>query len=251
MKTALITGGSGGIGLALAREFAKDGWSLVLVARDETKLAAAAKELGGTYLVFDLAQPGAAQSLFDEVNKRGLTIDALVNNAGYGMYGKFADSNLVEQEGMVALNIAALMTLTRLFLPRMVERKSGYILNVSSTAGFLPGPLMAVYYATKAFVNSFTVAVANELVGTGVSITALCPGATDTNFATRADMGNSKLFKLGTDSPEKVAAVGYKAMKAGKPIVIVGRSNALGAWFARTIPLPNSARIARRLQERE
>jgi hypothetical protein len=250
VRTALITGGSGGIGLALAREFRKHDWSVVLVARSEERLQAAASELGATYIVSDLGRPGAAEALKDETDRQGLAIDALVNNAGYGAYGDFISAPLAEQEGMIHLNVLALTTLTRLYLPAMVERKRGQVLNVASTAAFFPGPLMAVYYATKAYVLSFSEATANELQGTGVTVTCLCPGATETDFATRADMADSKLFRAGMTSAEEVARVGYDAMVAGKGVVVVGRQNRVATFFGRLLPTAAAARVARKVQER-
>ena len=186
-KTALITGASGGIGYELAKLFAHDHYNLVLVARSASKLSQLADGLQRQFgisakpLVADLAAPGAARRLFDQLGREGTAVDLLVNNAAYGIYGEFAGMPLEEIAGQIELNIAALTLLTRLFLPQMVERKYGRVLNIASTAGFQPGPLMAVY-ASKAYVISFSEAIANELKGSGVTVTCLCPGPTDTGF---------------------------------------------------------------------
>jgi len=250
LRTALITGGSGGIGLALAREFSRDGWNLVLVARDEARLRAVGNELKADWIVADLAAPGATEVLFQETTERGIVIDALVNNAGFGLYGEFVNSDATAQLGMIDLNVAALTSLTRLYLPGMVQRGSGRVLNVSSTAAFQPGPLMAVYYATKAYVNSFSEALAVELDGTGVTVTTLCPAATATEFAKRAEMGPSRLFRGPLASAEEVARVGYRAMMLGQGIAVVGGPAKLFATVAKLLPTRIAARVAKRAQDR-
>ncbi|MBV8244860.1 MAG: SDR family oxidoreductase, partial [Candidatus Eremiobacteraeota bacterium] len=196
-KTALVTGASSGIGLELATLFAKDGHDVVLVARSGSQLNALAERLHSTYgivaraLVKDLSNPAAPREIFAEVP----SVDFLVNNAGYGWHGAFAQANPDEQLAMLRVNVTALMELTGLYLPGMVSRGSGRVLNVGSTAGFLPGPFMAVYYASKAFVISFTEAIAEELRGTGVTATCLAPGATGTGFVQRSGVGSTRLFK--------------------------------------------------------
>ena len=200
-KTALITGASGGIGYELAKLFARDHHNLVLVARSSAKLAHFAGELERQFgisakpIALDLVAAPAPQFLFDQLGREGISIDILVNNAGYGVLGEFAGVPLEESLGQIQLNVTALTQLTRLFLGSMLERHSGRILNVASTAGFQPGPRMAVYYATKAYVISFSEALANELSGTGVTVTCFCPGATDTGFQGRAGTENTMLFR--------------------------------------------------------
>jgi short-subunit dehydrogenase len=229
--TTLLTGASSGIGYELAKLFARDHHNLVLVARSPDKLAQVATELqanGVTVktVALDLAQPPAPKFLFDQLQREGIAIDILVNNAGFGAFGEFAQMPEEEIRGQIDLNITALTTLTRLFLPPMVQRCSGRIMNVASTAGFQPGPLMAVYYATKAYVISFSEAIANELHATGVTVTCFCPGATHTGFAQRAGTEKSRLFKqLGAMSAEKVALDGYRAVMEGRTLAISGVHN--------------------------
>ncbi|MGE5324236.1 MAG: SDR family NAD(P)-dependent oxidoreductase, partial [Actinomycetota bacterium] len=205
-ETALITGASTGIGLDLARLMAPD-FDLIITARNQPKLEQIAQELQSKHgnrvhvIPADLADSTAPQALFDEASRRGLQVDVLINNAGFGAYGEFKDISWQTEADMLQVNITALTQLTRLCLPGMVERRHGRIMNVASTAGFQPGPLMAVYYATKAYVISFSEAIANELKGTGVTVTCLAPGATDTEFAARANMEKSRLFKMPRMKP--------------------------------------------------
>jgi short-subunit dehydrogenase len=193
-KTALITGASGGIGLDLARLFAEGGYDVVLVARTESKLKELATELASKHgvsaraVAADLADPAAPAQLMERLKAEGVQVDVLVNNAGYGGYGTFAETELDAELKMIQLNISALTALSKAVLPGMLARKSGRILNVASTAAFQPGPLMAVYYATKAYVLSFSEALANETKGTGVTVTCLCPGPTKTGFQQQAKM---------------------------------------------------------------
>lgn len=240
-RTALITGASSGIGLELARLFAADKWDLALVARSEGKLKELASELQSAHgitvrvVAADLAKAGAA----DEVMARleGVEIEALVNNAGFGTAGEFTKADLHAQLEMIQVNIAALTHLTRLALPAMVGRRRGAILNVASTAAFQPGPLMAVYYATKAYVLSFSEAIAEELRDSGVTVTALCPGPTATGFASAAQMESSKLFTMTRPAESKdVARAGYEGMKSGKRIVIPGIRNKVMAQSIRISP---------------
>src|SRR5882724_10448805 len=221
-QTALITGASGGIGYELAKLFARDHYNLVLVARSGDKLIQLADDLQRQFSIvvktvaLDLVATPSPQFLFDQLQREGIAIDILVNNAGYGSFGKFAGMPLEDALGQINLNITALTALTRLFLSPMVERHSGKIMNVASTAGFQPGPLMAVYYATKAYVISFSEAIANELKNSGVTVTCFCPGATDTGFQGRAGVENSRLFKqFGPMSAQAVARDGYRAMMKG------------------------------------
>jgi short-subunit dehydrogenase len=198
----------------------------------------------------DLAQPETPQQIFVEIERRGLPVDILINNAGFGAYGAFAASDPRTSLDMVEVNIAALTALTRLALPGMVQRKRGRIMNVASTAGFQPGPLMAVYYATKAYVIMFSEAIANELKGSGITVTCLCPGATATNFAGRANMEESRLFKLGTMKSRDVAIAGYKGMMTGKGLVIPGFLNKTVAMSVRFSPRKLVTAISRSLQEK-
>src|SRR5918995_1521947 len=199
--TALGTGASGGIGEELARLFAADGHDLVLVARSRDKLERLANELG--------LKHGVAGR-----------VDALVNNAGFGSYGPFAETDLQQELGLLQVNVVALTHLTKLFLPAMIEREGGYVMNVASTAAFQPGPLMAVYYASKAYVLHFSEALSNETEGTNVVVSALCPGPTETGFVAAAGMEQSKLFERGAMTASAVAVEGYRGLFAGRPVVI-------------------------------
>ena len=251
--TALITGASSGIGLDLAHLFAADGHDVVLVARSEDKLRALGKELEAkhgitaTVIVADLAKPDAPQ----QISVIAPPVDVLVNNAGYGTSGKFAETDLRAELDMIQVNVSALTHLTKLFLPQMLERKRGRILNVASTAAFQPGPLMAVYYATKAYVLSFSEAIAEELRGTGVTVTALCPGPTATEFQKNAGLGSEALLKLMRPvSSMDVARAGYHGLMRGKRIVIPGMKNKLGVQSLRVSPRALVTRVVRGLQER-
>jgi hypothetical protein len=242
-QTALITGASGGIGYELAKLFAKDRHNLVLVARSGDKLNQVAGELRGQFgvtvktVALDLASAPGGKILFDLLEGEKLAIDVLVNNAGFGVFGEFAGMAEEEILGQVHLNVTALTHLTRLFLPGMLARRNGKIMNVASTAAFQPGPLMAVYYATKAYVLSFSEALANEVAGTGVIVSCFCPGATNTGFQRRAGMENSRLFKkIGAMSAEKVARDGYRGLMSGKTLVISGMQNWLVAESVRFAP---------------
>jgi len=256
-KTALITGASGGIGYELAKLFAGDHYDLVLVARSAGKLTEFADELqrefgiSATAVPLDLTDASAPQSLFDQMQREGIAVDILVNNAGYGVLGEFTKVSLGDSLGQIQLNITALTHLTRLFLGPMIERRSGKILNVASTAGFQPGPLMSVYYATKAYVISFSEALANELGGTGVTSTCLCPGATDTGFQGRAGLENTLLFKkLRPMHASTVARDGYRGLMAGKPMVISGFRNWLLAESVRFSPRRLVTAISRKVLDK-
>jgi len=246
-KTALITGASSGIGLEFSRLLAREGYDLVLVARSEDKLRALARELGrGSIVIADLTSSDAPQKIFDASGP----VDVLINNAGYGLSGPFAETDLQKELQMIQVNVAALTHLTKLFLRPMLARRSGHILNVASTAAFQPGPLMAVYYASKAYVLSFSEAIADELRGTGVSVTALCPGPTATGFAEVAGMSSSRLFKLMKPmSSAEVARYGVRAMHRGKRVAIPGVTNKLLMQSLRVSPRRLATTIARKLQE--
>lgn len=254
-ETALITGASTGIGLDLARLMAPD-FDLIVTARNQARLEEIAHELQGKHgnrvhvIPGDLASPEVPAALCGEITRRGLQVDVLINNAGFGSFGEFKDTSLRTEVDMIQVNITALTHLTKLVLPGMLARKRGRILNVASTAGFQPGPLMAVYYATKAYVISFSEAIANELKGTGITVTCLCPGATATGFAARADMENSRLFKLGRMRSSDVARIGYQAMMKGRTLVITGVKNRVLALSVRISPRKMVTAIARSLQER-
>lgn len=239
-KTALITGGSEGIGFALAGIFASRGCRLILVGRDPEKLAKAASWLKSRYgtdvrvLAEDLSLEGAALRVFDQVSRIKADVDFLVNNAGFALYGFFESADLEIELEMIRLNIAALTALTKYFLKDMRSRGAGKILNVASTAAFQPGPWMAVYYATKAYVLSFSQAISEELRGSGVSVTALCPGPVRTGFQERSGQKDIFLFKLlGLMSPEAVARAGFEGMMKGKAVVIPGWWNQALALFVR------------------
>jgi short-subunit dehydrogenase len=254
-KTALVTGASSGIGLELARLFAADGHDVVLVARRKPELEALAARLVSERAVAahvipeDLADASAPERLVAELGRRGLEIEFLVNNAGFGARSPFVELELRRQLDMVQVNVATLVHLTRLLLPAMIARKSGRILNLGSTAGFQPGPGMAVYYATKAFVNSFTEALAFELRGTGVTATLSCPGATATEFGQVANSGKSRLFKMGAMGAEPVAAAAYRAMMSGRGTLIHGAKNKVAIHGQRFIPRATTRAIAARLNQ--
>jgi len=254
--TALVTGASGGIGEELARLFAADGHDLVLVARSRDKLARLAEELQGKHgiaarvLAADLARAASPQEIFDELQGASVTVDALVNNAGFGSYGLFAETDLKSELDMLQVNVAALTHLTKLFLPAMLARRRGYVMNVASTAAFQPGPLMAVYYASKAYVLSLSEALANECEGTGVRVSALCPGPTETGFVAAAGMGDSKLFDRAVMDARTVAVAGYRGLLAGKTLVIPGFRNNLVARAVGLFPRALVARVVRGIQEK-
>ena len=231
-KTALITGASSGIGLELARIFASKGDNLVLVARSENKLELLKLEFEKSYgitvyiITKDLSEITSSKSIYDEIQVQKIRIDYLINNAGFGDFGIFEECNWEKQLEMIQLNIIALTYLTRLLLPEMTKNKYGKILNVASTAAFQPGPTMSVYFATKAFVLSFSEAIANELKNTGVTVTILCPGATATGFKVAAVLDDSNLFKGNQIATSKdVAEFGYNKMMKGKIVVIHGLLN--------------------------
>jgi short-subunit dehydrogenase len=255
-KTALITGASSGIGYELARLFARDQHNLVLVARSRDKLVKLAadleKEFGTKSLIVavDLSAVDGAELVVDQTHKSAMAVDVLVNNAGFGQYGMFDRTDPHEMTQQIQLNVAALTQLTRAYLPEMLERGSGRILNVASTAAYQPGPLMAVYYATKAYVLSFSEAVANELEGSGVTVTCLCPGPTTTEFHKRAEMEDSRLLRLGRMDAASVAEIGYRGMQAGRRVVIAGLQNRLLAQAVRFAPRRFVTAMVRKIQER-
>lgn len=244
MGTALITGASSGLGLEFAKLFAKDGHSLILVARRKDALERTASQLRSDnpgiqvhVIDMDLGTPGAEHDLFTKVKTQKLAVDFLVNNAGFGSTGAFAGQAMTKELQMIDLNVRTLVGLTHLFLPEMLGRKSGRILNIGSTAGFQPGPFMSTYYASKAFVNSFSEGLHEELKGSGVTCTVLTPGATATEFAKAAGNENTRLFKSGhVASSKAVAEIGYRAMFSGRSIVIPGFLNNLMVQMLRLSP---------------
>jgi uncharacterized protein len=254
---ALITGASSGIGAALAREAANDGYDLVLVARRREPMQALAVELNAagaevTVISADLGKPGGAAALMQIVDERGLTIDTLINNAGLGDSARFDQADPERISSMLQVNVVALTELTRLVLPKMVARRRGRIMLVASIAAFQPGPRMAVYYATKAYVLSFGRAIAYELRRSGVTVTTLCPGATETEFAHVAHLDGAALFDgpVPIMSAADVARQGYRAMKAGRPVLVTGFLNRLVALSTRFTPtallLPIHSELVRR-----
>ncbi|MFN8601784.1 MAG: SDR family oxidoreductase [Candidatus Binatia bacterium] len=251
--TALVTGASAGLGRDYARLFAADGHDVVLVARRRERLEELAREIGAKngvqthVLPLDLGDREAPRRCAEELRARGVAIDFLVNNAGLGTNGAFAESDPAKQLEMIQVNVTTLVELTRLLLPDMIARKRGRVLNVGSTAGFQAGPFMAVYYASKAFVNSFSEALAYELDGTGVTVTVSCPGATETEFAGHAGNDSSLLFKLGAADSMSVAREGYAAMMAGRRMVVHGVTNRLGVQALRVSPRAVVIGLAARL----
>jgi len=254
-NAALITGASAGLGTEFAKLFARDKHDLVLVARRRDRLEALAQELSKAHgvkayaVAADLGAPDGPRRALDETRRLGLQIGYLVNNAGFGTTGPFAELDPARELEMVQVNIVALMTLTRELLPPMIQRKRGRILNIGSTAGFQPGPFMAVYYASKAFVNSFTEALAFELAGSGVTATVSCPGATATEFSKVAGTERSRLFQMGAMSASEVAEHAYRAMLAGKSLVIPGVRNKLGLQIQRISPRGVVRGVAARLNK--
>ena len=255
-KTALITGASGGIGYELALLFGRNGYDCILVARSEDKLKELAARLENEHRVKtlviarDLSRPSAVAEIYEEVTAASMPVDALVNNAGFPVFGLFVETDPQAELEMLQVNVVALTAFTKLFLGGMVERRAGRILNLASTAAFLPGPLMAVYYASKAYVLSFSQALANELRGTGVTVTALCPGPTRTGFQKRGVMEDSGLVQGQIADAASVALAGYRGLMAGKTIVIPGFSNKLIPWVARLSPRGMVTRVVRRTQDR-
>ncbi len=246
-KTALVTGASVGIGYELAKLFARDGYNLILVSRDEARLKRVAAELESlhacrvTVIPKDLAVAGAPDEIFEQLRDSSVELDVLVNNAGVGASGALLKIDTQKILDLIQLNVTSLVHLTRLVLPGMIERGNGRLLNVASTAAYLPGPYMAAYFASKAFVLSFSEAIATELKDTGVSVTTLCPGPTDTEFNKRAGVKQSKVAGRAAMvmDPESVAKIGYEAMLKRKRTVIAGTKNRLGA-FATSRVLPKS-----------
>ncbi len=256
-RTALITGASGGFGAEFARLFAADGFDLILVARSGAAMEEIAQLQEGrhgisvTVLPKDLSKPGASRDVMASVHERGLRVDALVNNAGFSTYGPFAETNTETLDDMLAVNVAALTELTRGYVPEMVERGWGRVMLLGSVGSFSPAPMTAAYAATKAYVLSLGLALADELKGTGVSVTTLCPGPTETGFQARAEMEDSALIR-GKKLPAAadVAEAGYAALKRGRPYLVTGTQSRIFAFGTRFLPRTAAAAIAGRSQTR-
>ena len=255
MANTLITGASAGLGEGFARAIAAERKDLILTARRLDRLEALAAELRAAHGVAvhlfpaDLTDPGAPGKLLADIAAAGLTVDQLVNNAGYGTQGAFAEGGVADQLGMVDLNCRALVALTHGVLPAMIARKSGGVLNIASTAAFQPGPWLAVYYATKAFVLSFSEAIHEEVKPHGVRVAALCPGPTRTEFAERAGMGESALFKTFASDADAVVRDGLKALAGNQAVRISGAANTLMAESIRLTPRFLARRIAGAMQK--
>lgn len=246
-KTALITGASSGFGYEFVKLFVKDNYNLILVARNIEKLQEIKKEFSGsniTVIQKDLTLSGAIKELYEEIKENGLNVDVLVNNAGFGLLGEFDKLDVNRQINMIQLNVSVLTELTHYVLQEMKERGRGKILNVASTAAFQPGPLMAVYYATKAYVLSFSEALVEELQGTGITVTTLCPGASKTNFGKVASVEKTKMFSRAMEA-DIVAKQGYYALMSGKRVIITGTLNKIGAYSAKFLPRSFTAKIAK------
>ena len=256
-KTALITGASNGIGLELAKIHASKGGDLVLVARNKSKLDELKAELEKQFkvsvyvIVKDLSATNSAQEVYEETTKQNIQIDYLINNAGFGDFGMFAETDWNKELQMINLNITTLTQFTKLYLRDMEKRRSGKIMNVASTAAFQSGPTMAVYCATKAYVLSFTEAVSNEVSDKGITMTALCPGATETGFQAVGGMGESKLFKdKKLPTAKEVADYGYKSMIKGKTVAIHGIMNYIMSNSVRFIPRAMVLKVSRKMLDK-
>ncbi|MFA5056313.1 MAG: SDR family oxidoreductase [Dehalococcoidia bacterium] len=258
-KTALVTGASGGIGYELTKLFARDGYNLVLVARNAGELQKIAEQLKSEYGISvkiipkDLASPDSPREIFDEIQADGISIDILINNAGFGAYGSFRDTNLKDELEMMQVNMVSSTHLTKIFLPGMISKGYGRIMNVSSMAAFQPGPLVAVYCASKSYVLSFSEALAEELSGTGVTVTALCPGPVSTGFAKRAKTERTKVMISGLFNKvweaKDVAAIGYHGLMKGKTVVIPGKRYILSTLIVRWVPRKLVRKSAKKIME--
>jgi uncharacterized protein len=244
----LITGASAGLGAEFARQCARRGEELVLVARRRGLLEDLAAEVGNAHVIAaDLSAPAAPLRLLEEVEGRGLTVATLINNAGFGLIGRFADLPLDRQRQMLDLNVAALSELTHLVLPAMKARGRGGILNLASTAAFQPGPGFAVYFASKAFVLSFTEALHQELKGTGIKVSALCPGPTSTEFGAVAGFRDNRFDRLSA-SPSSVVAAGLRGLDRNRAVVVPGLTNKIAAQSSRLLPRAAMRRIVASLK---
>lgn len=257
MKYTLITGASSGIGFELAKEFAKHKHNLILSARSVDKLQKLADELESKFAIdavvipMDLAKADGPNKLFNLIQEKNLSVEILVNNAGFGDHNSFQNAQWKKLEEMIQLNITSLTELSKLFLPAMIKKKSGKILNVASTAAFQPGPLMSVYYATKAYVLFLSEGLSEELAGTGVTVTALCPGPTMSGFQDAANMNDVALFSaLKIPTSQSVAAYGYRALMKGTPVAVHGMLNQIAAFSIRFTPRSLARKMVMKLQEK-
>lgn len=255
-NTALITGASSGIGLELAKIHANKGGNLVLVARSESRLNELKTELEALHgvqvnvIISDLSQPNSAQNIYEQTEARGLQIDTLINNAGFGGHGKFHERALSDEQAMMQVNMVTLTNLTHLYLQGMVERNKGKILNVSSTASFMPGPLQAVYYATKSYVTSFSQAIAEEVRESGVTVTTLCPGTVATGFVEAGNLEGVNAWK-NAKTPKSVAECGYKAMEEGELVAFNESSlKFMLNWITPLLPRKLMLKISRQAMEK-
>jgi len=241
-KTALITGSTSGIGEAFTDKLARENYDLVLVSRDAEKLRTQADMLSERHgiavsvISLDLARPGAAETVFDTVGERGLSIQILINNAGFNEAGHFLHTDMHREVEMIQLHAIFTTEMMKLFLPDMVEHGYGRVLNLGSTGSYMPCPYDAVYAATKAYILSVSKAISAELKGSGVRITSLCPGATKTAFSAKAGLENTLLFKLFVMRPTTVADIGYKALMKGKAVVVAGAYNKILVWSSKITP---------------
>lgn len=254
-QTALVTGASAGIGVDLAECFAQDGYDLVLAARTESALREVGERLSKTYgvkatsIAADLGAIGGGEKLAAAIAQQGLTLDVVVNNAGFGHAGAFAGSDRATQLGMIDLNVRALVELTHIYWPGMLERRRGGVLNVASTAAFQPGPLMAIYYASKAFVLSFSEALWEEARGTGVKVSCLCPGPTVSKFRERAGTGKTRLGTTSTPMASMpVARMGYDAFQRNERVKVTGARNVVLAGAVKFLPRTAVLKLVRNLQ---
>jgi short-subunit dehydrogenase len=252
---ALITGATSGIGKELTKIFAENNYDLILIARNKEDLVSFAKDLQSKHDIFikviaqDLSKPEAAKDVFKELEKESLSVDILVNNAGFATSGKFEEIEYIKNFEEIQLNVVTLTMLTKLILPEMLKAKSGKILNLASIAAFYPGPFMSVYYATKAYVLSFSEALREELRGTGVTVTVIAPPPLNTGFAKRAKVRNPSSFDQAKITPEQVAKIGYDSLLAGKDLVVPGFLNKLNSLASRLAPYVLSARVIKYFQK--
>ena len=255
METVLITGASSGIGREFSKLFAEKGYRLVITARREKNLAELKKmypENNVEVIPCDLGSEAGAEYLYNEVKKRSIKVDILINNAGFGLFGEFYETDIEKEKKMIDLNVKALVELSKYFLQEMLERDSGKILNVASIAAFQPGPYMSVYYASKAFVLSFSEALRNEVRNTGVNISVLCPGPVETEFEKSSELTKSKLFsKLKPVTAEKVAYAGYRGLMKNRAVIIPGFFNRAAITAGTFVPTGIKVNIARKIQEKK
>ncbi len=254
-KWVLITGASQGIGHEFAKLFAADGYHLILVARDQPRLAQIADDLSARHrikvrvIAKDLASATAAREIVDELQREQIPVSILVNNAGFGVQGSFAEVDLQRHVDLIQVNITSLVQLTHLLLKPMLARGEGRILNVASVVAFLPGPFLASYYASKAFVHSFSCALAQEVAGSGVTVTTLYPGLTRTQFQARAKLKRSE--GLAMMEADEVAGIGYRALMRGKPMVVAGWFNKVGVAISKVMPSRLMARVAGKINRQD